>query len=59
MTDHEITNNKMMPTIQDMTLNENPYLKPSKKIIGIADGKYKMPPDELFFDDEINKSFDN
>ena len=34
------------------------YMKPSKKKIGIADGKYRMPPDELLFDDEITEMFD-
>lgn len=34
------------------------HLKPPKKIIGIADGKYAMPPDELLFDDEISDMFD-
>lgn len=35
------------------------YLKPPKKTIGIADGKYRMPPDELFFDDEISEMFED
>lgn len=34
-------------------------LKPPKKIIGIADGKYDMPPDEILFDDEISEMFEN
>lgn len=34
-------------------------LKPPKKIIGIANGKYKIPPDELFFDDEIAEMFED
>ena len=37
----------------------NEYLKPPKKRIGIADGKYKMPPDELFFNDEISEMFED
>ena len=35
------------------------YMAPPKKIIGIADGKYRIPPDELFFDDEISDMFDD
>ena len=35
------------------------YIKPPKKTIGIADGKFKMPPDELFFDDEISDMFED
>ena len=34
------------------------YMKPSKKKIGIADGKYRMPPEELLFDDEITEMFE-
>lgn len=34
-------------------------LKPPKKIIGIANGKYDMPPDEILFDDEISEMFEN
>lgn len=39
--------------------SENRYLKPPKKKLGIADGKYRMPPDELFFDDEIAELFED
>lgn len=34
-------------------------LVPPQKTIGIADGKYRMPPDELFFDDEISGMFED
>lgn len=35
------------------------YLKPPKKTIGIANGKFRMPPDELLFDDEISGMFED
>ena len=35
------------------------YHIPQKKKIGIANGKFKMPPDEMFFDDEITEMFDD
>ena len=47
------------PVKSDKTHADNQYLKPPKAIIGIADGKYKMPPDELFFDDEISDMFED
>lgn len=31
---------------------------PPRKVIGIADGKFKMPPEEMFFDDEIIDMFE-
>lgn len=37
---------------------EDKYLKPPKKKIGIADGKFRMPPDELLFDNEIAEMFE-
>lgn len=35
------------------------YHIPQKKKIGIANGKFKMPPDEMFFDDEITEMFED
>ena len=35
------------------------YQIPQKKKIGIANGRYKMPPDEMFFDDEITEMFED
>ena len=35
------------------------YQIPQKKIIGIANGRFKMPPDEMFFDDEITEMFED
>ena len=35
------------------------YMKPPKKTIGIANGKFRMPPDELLFDDEISGMFED
>ena len=35
------------------------YQIPQKKKIGIANGKFKMPPDEMFFDDEITEMFED
>ena len=34
------------------------YMKPPRKTLGIADGKFRMPPDELLFDDEISEMFE-
>lgn len=36
-----------------------PFRKPPKKRIGIADGKFIMPPDELLFDDEVSEMFED
>ena len=35
------------------------YHIPQKKTIGIANGKFKMPPDEMFFDDDITEMFED
>lgn len=32
---------------------------PQKKRFGIANGKYKIPPDEMFYDDEITEMFED
>lgn len=37
----------------------NAYIKPPKKKLGIADGKYRMPSDELLFSDEIPEMFED
>ncbi len=41
------------------TQPDSTYMKPPRKTIGIADGKYRMPPDELLFDDEISEMFED
>ena len=50
---HDLASKRARSQIDDL------YLKPPKKTIGIADGKYRMPPDELFFDDEISEMFED
>jgi len=35
------------------------YQIPQKKVFGIANGKIKLPPDEMFFDDEIAEMFED
>lgn len=35
------------------------YQIPQKKIIGIANGKFTVPPDEMFYDDEITGLFED
>ena len=35
------------------------YQIPQKKVIGIANGKFKVPPDEMFYDDEITEMFED
>lgn len=35
------------------------YQIPQKKVIGIANGKFKIPPDEMFYDDEITEMFED
>ena len=32
---------------------------PQKKRFGIANGKFKIPPDEMFYDDEITEMFED
>ena len=41
-------------------MDETDSLKqiPQKPIIGIADGKYKMPPEEMLLKDEITELID-
>lgn len=35
------------------------YQIPQKKRFGIANGKFKVPPDEMFYDDEITEMFED
>lgn len=35
------------------------YQIPQKKVFGIANGKIKLPPEEMFYDDEITEMFED